>query len=166
MTRHDDNLKQLLDAAIAGQLDELTDEQIAQLAEHLDASPNDAARLAAVAPPVSALVAPPLVQPSAAEWSRIWRGIDKATGEREVVVRRLRVWRGVQSFAAIAACVLVALVWRGGRVATSGGGALESATGVQIDEMVVAGGYSATVDVSDDGSAIIWLSETDADEGA
>jgi len=166
MKRHDDNLNRLLEAAMAGRLDELTDDQIARLSEHLDASPADAARMAAVAPVVDAALTPPVSQPSAAEWSRVWSKIDAAAGEREVAVRRLRFWRGVQRFAAIAACVLVALVWRSGQSGSPGGGVMESIAGVQIDEMTVAGGYSATVDVSDDGSAIIWVTESDLDDGA
>jgi len=157
-------IDKLLDRVAAGGLDDLTPEQIAALESQLNASPALAARLADERPPADPLLASlESASPSASEWDAAWERIAPAPG-----VLRLRRFAGVaRTISALAACVLMALVFQFGSSRATAGEAwdLSLATDVEIHELEVAEDVSSAVSYADegDGPVVIWLFE---DEGA
>ncbi|MFN0135070.1 MAG: hypothetical protein ACKVS9_03025 [Phycisphaerae bacterium] len=155
----------LLDTAIAGRMDELSPEQIERLAAHLDESLEAAALLADATPPMMVGSANAVALPTEREWSRVWSGVESAGAARVERVRRGRVIRFTQSFAALAACVgIVFMMQRAGIVQRAD--VTQLASGVEIRELDVAAGYTAKIDLDEDGgSAVIWIYEDASDEG-
>ena len=67
------DMQSLLDAVARGELDTLTPDQAALLESALNERPELAEQLAA---PGSEALLPPVEAPTAAEWERVWAGID------------------------------------------------------------------------------------------
>lgn len=154
-----DNLDALLRDVAAGRLDELTPAQVELLAAHVDSSPESAARLGAVVPAADSALAPPIPAPSEAEWARVWRAVEAGGAASSAPRLRMRLgW--ARPLVALAACVGFAVVWVStlGRTPAAMGG---MSADVEISELAVADGYTSSVSVGEDGSAIIWVMESD-----
>lgn len=159
----DSELRALLDSAIAGRIDELAPEQIERLAAYLDESPEAAALLAGVAPPTDARVSAAIL-PTDRDWDRVWTKVESAGTGRVQRVRQGRIIRFSQGFAAVAACIGIVFMMQ--RAAVVQRPELpQFAVGAEIRELDVAAGYTARVDLDQDGgSSIIWIYE-DEEEG-
>lgn len=175
MTPMRENPDQLLERVAAGRLDELSPEQVAALEAHVNESAAAAARLANLVPQPPAGQFAPVAEPTAAEWERVWRGVEAAEvrsaarGAGAVEVRRtvrdrggarrfLRLWEGV---AAAAACVLLAVLWRSSQPAAEASWPIQLSQHVEVDSLEVFDDSTAFVVVPDDGSdgAVIWVLE-------
>ena len=167
MTTPGENLDELLDRVAAGQLDELTSEQVAALEAHLNTTPGAAERLADIVPeadPRLSVIAP---TPTDADWGEVWRRVDSAALTREstarVIGRTIRLW---QPLAAAAACLLLMILWRVAPLRTEPAWELQLSGSVVVHELEIFGGDSAFVAYSDDdGSAVIWVFEEDESQG-
>jgi hypothetical protein len=164
-------LKTLLDQVTAGELDALTPEQIDALANSLDESPEQAARLSAVRPPaLSARLDGAISLPSAGEWSAMFAQIEAAGSKKTRGGSGvLRLWRAMAPFAAAAACVLaVSLFSSLSRPAQADFIALDA--DVEIEAMEVGEGSSSIIVSSDEDEhfAVIWAVDdgpsSDADD--
>ncbi|MEP0846650.1 MAG: hypothetical protein HRF50_07480 [Phycisphaerae bacterium] len=171
MTPMRENLDQLLERVAAGRLDELSPEQVAALETHLNANAAAAARLANLLPRPPAGPLARVAEPSAAQWERVWRGVE-AAGSRQAArgtdaasapqtmrgrTRRfLRLWEGI---AAAAACVLFAVLWRSSQPAAEASWPIQLSQHVEVDSLEVFDDSTAFVVVPDDGSdgAVIWV---------
>lgn len=160
MSRNKDQIENLLDRVAAGDLDDLTPEQIAALEVHLNASPALAARLADERPPADTLLESLGAElPSESEWDEAWSRIAPASR----VMRGLRFGAFARTITAAAACVLLAFVYQVGPSRASAGEPweLSLATDVEIHELDVAEDVSSAVSYADDGEGpvVIWLFE-------
>lgn len=164
MTRKRINPDELLARAEQGALDDLSPAEIEALEAYVNADPSAAARLAPVTPTVEPALAE-VSGPSAAEWARVWAGIDAACSRaaqagraRRGPRRWLRVWEAVT---AAAACVALAVLWRSGASVEDGGWPLQLSNNVEIESVEVYGDETSFVVYADDGSgrAVIWVLE-------
>ena len=169
MSEPQHNLDELLARVADGHLDELTPEQVAALAAHLDTEPAEASRLADGVPAADATLNPALPSPSEAEWKHVWDGIESAAPNRATTARTIgHVFHTWRPLVAVAACVALLVLWRltPARVASW---ELQMSDNVVVHELEVFGDESAFVAYSDDegGSAVIWVFEEDeSPEGA
>ena len=167
---------ELMMRLLQGQLDELTPAQVAQLEAELNASDEAAARLADVLPPRDELVAAAHDTPSVAEWDAMFDRVATAsapTAERvadSVRERRvrpphaiLRIWG---TFAAAAACVGLAMVWRiMPTTPPQDAWELRLSDHVVVERLEVFDDATSFVNfVDDDGTAVIWVFEPDGED--
>lgn len=170
MQRGRDEIEALLQAVADSGGPALTPDEIARLAEALDADPRLAARLADVRPRLEPALAAALQQaeagvtPSAAEWAGVWANIEQAAARgaarpvpRRVRSRILRLW---QPALAAAACLVLAALWRFGALpGWADGGDMRLAHDVEINSIEVYGAATSFV-VSTGGSdaiEVIWV---------
>lgn len=169
MTTPADNLDELLDRVVAGRLDELTPEQAAALEAHLNATPAAAERLADVLPQVDQRLRVSTPVPTDAEWDQVWQRVDSAAAARgktaRTIRRTIRLW---QPLTALAACVVLLLVWRWAPLSAGSDWPIALSADVEVLELEVFGDASAFVSYSDEGqgAAVIWVLDDDAGEGA
>jgi hypothetical protein len=176
MTREPQNLDEALRALAAGELDALRPEQVARLEAILNASPEAAERVADVLPAADGRLGEVLRVaetesggPTARQWEQMWGSIEGAGGTRQLTpkVRTLppivlRLWRPV---AAVAACLLLAVLWK-----TAGPGRtvepwpVQLATSVDINDFEVYDDSTPMIITSDDasGAAILWVLENES----
>jgi hypothetical protein len=163
------NPDELLARVADGQLDQLTPEQVAALEAHLNTTPAVADRLADVVPAPDPHLVPASSPPSEAEWDALWERVDSAGSARQTpntIARVLRFWRPL---AAVAACLLLVVLWRAVPWASEPSWKMQLSDDVVVHELEVFGDSSAFVAYSDDesGSAVIWIFEGDEQqEGA
>lgn len=169
MSHSRDNLDQALRAASAGDLHTLRPEQVARLEAVLNDEPGVAARLADRRLAPDPQLARALAQadraaaPAADTWEQVWERIDAAGRAAplpgaQARARILRLWR---PFAAAAACLLMAGLWRLGAVMPKRPWPLQMATEVEINELEVYDGATSFVVSTGgkDGFEIIWVLE-------
>ena len=164
MTAPNNNVEKLLAQVAAGRLDDLTPEQVAVLEAHLNAAPAASERLASAAPPgdPQPTGAPP--SPSETEWNRIWKRIDSAAVTRAPRPTRsmhtVRLWQAVT---AVAACLLLVVVWRLASPPTAASWQMRLSNDVVVHEVEVFGDATSFIAYSEDGSgsAVIWVLEED-----
>lgn len=115
-----DNLDALLAKVERGELDDLTEEQVAALADALDEQAALAERLADVAPPALPVALRDVAAPTRGEWDAVWTGIrrgvrgplsESGEGRRQVVTAR-RLIRFMPAALAAAAAIALAVIWR------------------------------------------------------
>lgn len=192
MTPNRDNLEAWLEQSLRGDLDGMTPEQIAALEAALNASPELAARASGALPP-SDRPAAEIALPTSAEWEGVWSRIESAgaprlrihaaspealrdgrrerEGGRAAPPRIFRLWTSVS--AAVAACIALALVWRGLFAPPEAGASplwtMSASANVEILELEVYDDAVAAVDFgdSDNGAVVISVYERPpATEGA
>lgn len=162
------NLEKLLDRVIAGRLDDLSPAEVAALEQALHAEPALAERLARAMPPVDSAMQVPVAKPTVAEWSRVWGGIERgeAASSSGANLRAMRVFSLWKAATAAAACVALFAIWRALPVSRGDGGEvrLASSGNVEILDMAVFGGRSATLHFADDGSGAVIISISDPED--
>jgi hypothetical protein len=170
MTTPIENFDRLLDRVSAGQLDDLTPEEVAALEAHLNTTPAAAQRLADAVPTPDPRLTFAVPSPSDADWDRVWERIHSAEAAplapRHAVRRVFRLW---QPLAAAAACLLMIIIWRTMLSPAKPSWELRLSDDVVVHELDVSGDASAFVAYADDGSgtAVIWVFEEDEnDQGA
>lgn len=168
MNQSHDNLEQLLARIASGDLDGLSASDIATVEHALHANPALADRFADAMPPANALLQVPVAKPSAAEWSGIWSEIERrrAMPMQDKRRREPRVFTLWRAWAAVAACVGLFALWRVLPISGNGAGGgddvrLASGGNVEILDMEVFGGRSATLHFADDGSGAVIISISD-----
>jgi len=171
MSRAPGNLDEALRAVAAGDLDALQPDQVARLEAILNEEPSVAARLADHVPAVDARLARVLarveqgVTPGMAAWERAWERIDAvapaAVARVDAVRRRALVLRLWKPLAAVAACLVMAALWRAGSPRPREEWPMQLATDVEINALEVSDGATPFV-ISDGGEhavQIIWVVE-------
>jgi hypothetical protein len=167
MTTTSDNFDELLARVAEGRLDDLTPEQVAALAAHLDATPMAAQRLADIVAVTDPRLAGAPPSPPEAEWGRVWQGIDSAAATHASrprgSTRALRLWQAVT---AVAACLLLVVLWRSVNPPTEASWQMRLSDDVVVHEVEVFGDASSFIAYSEDGSgsAVIWVLEEDEQE--
>ena len=159
------NWEQLLDRVIAGRLGVLSAADVAALEQALHADPALAERLAGAMPQVDPVMQVAVEKPTASEWSQVWSGIEQrqATPLPNSNPRATRVFSLWKAATAVAACVALFAIWRALPNSRGDGGEvrLASSGNVEILEMEVFGGRSATLHFADDGSGAVIISISD-----
>ena len=161
MTGADDNLDELLEQVTAGQLDDLTPEQVAALEEYLNSTPEAENRFADVSAAVDPSLPVDQTAPSDADWEGVWQNIEnsaQAAGPSRFVRRTLRIWRGLT---AVAACLALLIVWRMASGPAEAPWEMQLSDDVEVLELDVYDDGSAFVAYADDGSAVIWVLDSD-----
>jgi len=167
MTTPTESFDELLERVSAGQLDDLTPEQVAALEAHLNATPAAAERLVDVMPTPDPQLTSGVPSPSGADWDRVWERIDSVATSRARPPRSLgRVFRLWQPLAAAAACLLLIVVWRTMLSPAEPPWEIQLSDDVVVHELEVFGNASAFVAYADDesGAAVIWVFEEDENE--
>ena len=162
MTTPDGNPDELLAQVAGGRLDELTPEQVAALEAHLNATPAAAERLADVVPASDPGMSHMPAPPSATEWDELWERVDSALPVRKSAPREVgRVIRLWEPLAAVAACLLLMILWRAGPAPAQPAWEMRLSDHVVVHELEVFGDASSFVAYSDDdsGTAVIWVIE-------
>ncbi|MGD8454569.1 MAG: hypothetical protein PVJ57_22370 [Phycisphaerae bacterium] len=149
----------LLNKLAAGELDALSPEEVAALAAHLDANPAAADRVAGLTPPIEPALQADVPLPGEEAWGQVWAGIEagRRTGSQPFVRRVLRI---VEPVLALAACVLMAVIWNAGEQQATAAWPVEWATTVEIDEIEVADGsvpYVAAVEGDESTVSVVWV---------
>lgn len=159
------NLEELIEKIEAGVLADLSDEQVARLADALDAGalPEVADRRATPDPRLrSALdqVERPAL-PTSAAWDTMWQRVDAAAHAEppSVGARVLRLWRPLG--VAVAAGLMLAAIWARPvepRAAAADDWPLRLARDVQINALEVSNGTPFVVSLGGgNGSEMIWV---------
>jgi hypothetical protein len=154
------DISTLLGRVRGGNLDDLSADDVARLAELADRDADVAQFLARCQPPTPPPLAAPL--PSAADWERVWSGVqaggEGVTSRGPRWGRALRGWRAV---AAVAAVLLFAVTWQTQRPAEPFW-PVEWAEDVTISELQVYDGVPIVVAAGGEEQAItvIWSVET------
>ncbi len=170
MSARPENLDEALQAVMAGDLDALRPDQVAQLETLLNEEPAMAARLANRLAAPDALLADALAQaergavPSAAVWEQAWERIDAAAPAMPATVGRrralvIRLWKPL---AAVAACLLMVAVWKISLATPQAEDwPMRLATDVQIDQLEVSEGSTPFIisDGAEHPVQIIWVLE-------
>lgn len=139
-----------------GELESLSDAQLAELEQRLATDPALAAELADTRPAELS----PAELPTGAEWADVWAGIER--GERANPRPLPRVVRLFPLMSAVAACIGLFFLLRTTPNGANGSGwEFELAQDVVVHEVEVFGDDSAFVSYApdDDGPAIIWVFE-------
>lgn len=159
------NLEQLLTRLETLGLDALAPTEVAALEAAAD-DPRVAARLGGLPTPARGFAAAP--SPSPRQWAGAWSAIEFARARRPAAARSsrapdagLRLWQG---FAAVAACVLLAAMWRETLLSPARGWGVQLSTNSQIESIESLGDETAYVAALGDesGSVMIWFLEGDS----
>lgn len=149
------DVQRVLANVASGKWDALTPADV-ELLEH-GTGAAAAQRLGNQRPVLEADFIAPTPEPTAAEWAQVWRGVEAAhdTRGRFSPAARRHGWRGV---AALAACVALAIVWRGNMPAEP---ELRLARDLRIEELTFAADATGLVWTTDGpgGLSIIWVVE-------
>lgn len=100
------DIDELLALVAAGQLDALSPEEVERFETALAADDALAARLAEM--PVGASDLPDVMTPTAAEWNRVWAGVERSQRRGWHLGRLVHHW---QAMAAAAVIVLMVGIW-------------------------------------------------------
>lgn len=164
MSQSHENLEQLLERVASGAVDGFSESDIAAVEQALLADAALAERFAHAKPPVDLLLQTPAAKPTVSEWSHVWSGIEhrRAMPTQEARGHGLRIFAVWRAGAAVAACVGLFAIWRALPDSSGGGGMqLASSSNVEILDMEVFGGRSATLHFADDGSGAVIISISD-----
>lgn len=168
MKRPRDNLDDALRAVLAGDLDALTPEQVVRLERVLNEEAAVAVRVAGQMPargdPLVAALneADRATSPPAAAWEAAWERID-GTGplamfaeKRGTVARVLRLWKPL---AAVAAGLLMAVLWKVSTTSPIKPWPMQLAADVEINQLEVNEGMTPfVVSTGGDGAVqVIWV---------
>jgi len=167
----DSDVREWLEAALSGRMDDLTPEQMDAVQEWL-ARDAEAAREAAASVPAPPVQLPPVPEPDPATWDVVYERIEAGLGTvptaagptpRVVVAPyRLRTARTLAALGAVAACALLGLFWRLG---SRSEWTLELADHSVVLELDVSGPATSFVAYSN-GTAVILVLEEDESESA
>jgi len=158
-------LEQPLALAAAGNFDALTPQQVAALEAHLSACSRCAAHLARSAPAADVWFAPAVELPSEEDWEHVWEAIDAAMETRvrpawpaRGVVQRL--WRPLL---AVAACILMVVMWRSAPMSETQTWDLKLSDNVAVHEIETFGDLTSLVvhPAEDDGATVVWFLENE-----
>ncbi len=168
MSQSNHNLEQLLDRVITGRVDDLSAAEIAALEQALHADPALAKRLAGAMPQRDPVMQVAVEKPTAADWAEVWSEIEqrKTTSLPPANSRATRVFSLWKAATAVAACVALFAIWRAFPISRGDSGELRVASSgnVEILDMEVFGGRSATLHFADDGSGAVIISISDPED--
>ena len=157
MTQLCENLSETLEAVAAGRFDSVAPERMDALEIHLNECADCAGRLAEVRPEPDPSLRVDIATPSAAQWDDVWKRVapDARPAQRPPRIRKsYPFW---STIAAVAACFVMAVVWRFGKAPADTGWDLQLAVDVEVVEVEVFGDATPFILSGDDGGSIIWV---------